>query len=376
MDYRPVIVAVGYNRAKALKRLLESLNRAEYSIEVPLIISIDYGGSDEVTEIARNFEWKHGKKKVRVFEQNQGLRKHLISCYDYSMEYGAAIVLEDDIVVSPFFYDYACKAWEYYEKEDRVIALALYSPKWNEFANRRFEPLEYGFDVYASKKNESWGECVIGEKWKNFKEWYEHNNADLEYNDNVPSVILTWEKSWCKYFNYFIDTHDYWVITPYISLSTNFNDAGIHMSRNSNAFQQPLLMGNKEWNFGKVDDLPQYDDFLDNIRLKDYLENKINKTVCIDYYGLKGCREKYDLCLSTAILPYEVFATYGLEMRPYELNIYNNVEGEGLILYDMKKKLIKAKDREQHYRQIKYDTRNLQAIDALFYAIYEKFFIK
>lgn len=373
MKYNPVIVVVGYNRVKSIERLLTSLNNAFYPEEVPLIISIDNSGTDEVEKYANDFVWKHGEKKVRTFEENQGLKKHVISCFDYSMEYDAAIVLEDDIVVSPFFYDYVCECLRFYDNDPRVMSIALYSPKWNGFANRSFEPVSTGYDVYASKKNESWGECVIGSRWKNFKEWYQTNNGELEPSDEVPSVIYSWKNSWCKYFNHFIDTHDYWVITPYISLSTNFNDAGTHMVLNSNSFQQPLLYGNKKWSLGNLDDLAQYDDFGDNIKLQKYLEDKLNKKVCVDFYGLKNSREKYDLCISSAILPYEVVESYGLEMKPYELNIYNNVHGEGILLYDMKKKLKKAKNREQHYRIIKYEVCDMQPIDALFYYLYEKF---
>ncbi len=368
---KPVIVAIGYNRIGPLRRLLSSLERAVYPEDVTLIISLDYSGDDEIVHMANSFNWPYGKKIVRTFDENQGLKKHVLSCADYSHDYGAAIILEDDIVVSPYFYSYAQKAWEYYEKDKNVVSIALYSQKWNGFANRRFEPINRGYDVYASQKNASWGQCIIGERWKEFREWLSNHDGELAKDNRVPQSILTWKKSWCKYFNYYIDTHNKFVITPYISLTTNFNDVGTHMIGN-NSFQQSLLMGEKEWNFGEVNSLPKYDDFGDSMELADLLKKKYRKSVCVDFYGIRSNREEYDLCLSSAILPYEIYDSYGLEMKPYELNIIYDVTGDGIYIYDMKRKLAKAKNWKQHYKMIKYDVCDLQRIDSLFYYIYSR----
>lgn len=88
MEIKPVIVAVGYNRVYALERLLKALESAYYEEEVSLVISIDYGGDNRVTELARGFVWTHGEKMVKTFCENLGLRKHIIQCADLSMEYG------------------------------------------------------------------------------------------------------------------------------------------------------------------------------------------------------------------------------------------------------------------------------------------------
>ena len=103
---KPVIVAVGYNRPHCMKRLLESIGNAEYEIDdVTLIISIDESNkSDLVQKVAEDFDWKHGEKIIRRFPERQGLKKHIIQCGDLSEKYGAVIILEDDLYVSPGFY--------------------------------------------------------------------------------------------------------------------------------------------------------------------------------------------------------------------------------------------------------------------------------
>ena len=71
------IVVVAYNRDKALAKLLNSLKRIETNINVPLVISIDGGGTEAVNKIANDFEWQYGEKKVIIHEK-LGLVKHFI----------------------------------------------------------------------------------------------------------------------------------------------------------------------------------------------------------------------------------------------------------------------------------------------------------
>ncbi|MEJ7683902.1 MAG: hypothetical protein WKG06_39795 [Segetibacter sp.] len=108
---KPAIVIVTYNRPASLQRLLSFLSKAVFDCsDVNLVISIDYHSSskhDEVVKIANDFDWKYGFKKIIEHKSNLGLRAHVLSCGDLSEEYDAVIVLEDDIVVSPFFYKYA-----------------------------------------------------------------------------------------------------------------------------------------------------------------------------------------------------------------------------------------------------------------------------
>ena len=70
------ILAIGYNRVDSISRLLESLNVANYGgDQVPLIISIDNSGSDDVEKYANQFLWKHGEKIVKTYPERLGLRK-------------------------------------------------------------------------------------------------------------------------------------------------------------------------------------------------------------------------------------------------------------------------------------------------------------
>ena len=97
----PAICCIGYNRPESMRRLLNSVGKGVYDdVNIPLIISIDESDkSDNVEAVAREFEWKYGKKIIKRYPQRLGLKEHCMRCGDSSVEYGALIFLEDDVVV-------------------------------------------------------------------------------------------------------------------------------------------------------------------------------------------------------------------------------------------------------------------------------------
>lgn len=377
-NVKPVIVAVAYNRIDALKRLLQSVENADYEDEeITLIISIDYGGGKEIIKFAENFSWSHGPKIVKTYSENQGLKKHIIQCGDYSIEYGAAIILEDDLMVSPCFYKYVKQALEYYKDEDKVFGIALYSQRWNGYANRTFEPLHDGNDVYFSQVACSWGQCYTKEQWEGFRKWFAEKEHNLNDSVDVPYVVTTWKRSQGKYIAYYIAEQNKYFLTPYESLSTNFHDAGTHIAVANSTYQVPLLWKKQNFKFGCFKNSIKYDNYFESVELKKYLTKKYpNKTICMDFYGIHRDREKYDLCLCSATLPYKVIKMWGLKMRPYEFNCINEINGEDIFLYDMNQMVLGKKNREKkihHYNWIKYEVKDLSWIDGLFYTGYVLF---
>lgn len=349
----PAIVAIGYNRYKSLERLLISLNRAYYEEDVTLIISIDFGGSQDIVSLAESFQWYHGNKIVRTFGENQGLKKHILQCIDYSIEYGAVIIFEDDIVPSPFFYDYTKQALNMYAHDARIFALALYSSVRHGHCNKLFFPLRNGTDTYLMQDNCTWGECFIGEQWKNFREWYDNNGEDLQYRDDVPPEIFKWTNSWAKYVTYYMITNELYFVVPYDSLSTNFHEAGIHSSESTPAYQVPLMYGKKEYHFAPFETMIKYDAFLESIELKERIEKVYEKKVCIDCYGCHAGYGDADLLLSPVHLPNCILESYGLDMVQPELNYVYEVPGNDLFLYDMHKEntnnFVQEEERRDKY---------------------------
>ena len=126
MREKITLVVVGYNRADSIQRLLNSMAKAHYSYsDIRLVISIDHSGNEEVNRTAAEFEWKYGEKIVLCRPERLGLRRHIISCGDLTEEYGAVMILEDDLYVSPDYYNYAMAALEKYGEHPQIAGIAL-----------------------------------------------------------------------------------------------------------------------------------------------------------------------------------------------------------------------------------------------------------
>ena len=228
-NIKPAIVAVGYNRPDCMKRLITGINEAYYPYDdVTLIVSIDESDrSNEVEEAARNVGWNHGEMIIRRFEQRQGLRNHILQCGDLSEKYDAVIILEDDLMVSRSYYSYVLQCLDQYGEDERIAGISLYSHAWNGYANVEFQPVNNGYDAYFGQFSITWGECWTKQQWNGFRTWYAQHQDKLTAYTKLPKDIEYWgDKSWGKYFAYYIVEMNLFYIIPYVSLSTNYSEVG------------------------------------------------------------------------------------------------------------------------------------------------------
>ena len=328
------IVCVGYNRIKALSRLLNSLLCAEYpNNDVPLVISIDCSGDEELYKYVNVFEWPYGNKYVNIQTVRLGLKKHIYQCGDLTRYFKAIILLEDDLVVSPVFYSYVLQSLKVYSEESRIAEISLYKNERNGYVNLPFVNEQNGSDVFLMQDVSTWGECWTEKMWNEFTSWRDsHSEEDIQ-NVDMPSRIKGWTRAWSKYYNaYVVDTNKY-VIYPNVSLTTNFSDAGEHGDTNPSEVQVNLLQRDFDYRMLPFSELIKYDIYSNNESIYDFL--KIDrKDLCLDIYGFHDNVRNCRYVLSTKKLPYKRMVGYALYMRPLELNIKNNVTGNDIILYD------------------------------------------
>lgn len=329
------IVVVGYNRIDSLLRLLYSLEKAEYPAgDIPLVISLDYGGGDAIRMAVEEFNWTHGQKICIFHEENLKLKKHMFSCMSLTEFFKGIILLEDDIFVSPVFYYYAQSAMEYYGNNDKVAGISLYNTSVSNFSHKPLYIMRGQSDVYAAQMVETWGECFTYNMWNSFNEWYEENpNINWEQIDMYP-FIGKWKNAWSKfYFAWMLSTRRFF-IEPYCSLSTCFSDAGVHSSNGlpSNTQQEILQYHKKEFEFEILEKLYQYDVYFNPLGLGRYLGVK-DEDLVVDFYQDRQPTNKRFL-LTCAILDYKIVKSYDLRLKPIESNIIERLDGERLFLYD------------------------------------------
>lgn len=370
MNYKPAIVIVAYNRRNALERLLSYINQAYYPDEdITLIISIDYCESNQdVIESAKKFQWNHGTKIIKTHTENMGLKAHVLECGDYALEYGAVIVLEDDLVVAPAFYEYSQEAQNFYCDDDSIAGISLYAYEWNGYVHKKFTPLRKNGDVYFGQFACSWGQSWTDKQWKSFQEWYK-GNRELTHDGKMPERIYEWTNSWSKHYtSYIIETNKFFVI-PYEATASVFGEVGAHTKARCLEHQVPLYLGNKKLEMAEFEQGVHYDIFFENIDLKEIIKKKFNiEDVCVDFYAhrkLEFINSRY--LLSTRKLDKKIIKAFALDMRPQEMNVLYDVEGQDIFLYDRsvdeKNKAYKKKGR------IFYELAGVRPRIALFYGI-------
>ena len=327
------IVAVGYNRLQSMKRLLSSISSAIYTENnIPLVISIDASGDEELYSYVRSFQWEHGEKILNIENNRLGLVSHIFQCCSLTKYFKAVTILEDDLYVSPYFYDYICKAVEEYGSADGIAGISLYTPMSYGYANLPFIPLRDGSDTFLYQDVSTWGECFTEKMWSKFYEWY-LKNKDRDFQEvQMPELIKRWSKAWSRYYNAFVVENGLTFVYPFDSYTTNFSDAGVHGTTGTNKVQVPLIWIKKDFIMKLPKEMVSYDIFANNNSI--YQALGISKEeLHLDLYGLlKTTSKKY--LLSTQVLNYKIIKSFGLAFRPIELNVIREIEGDNIFLYD------------------------------------------
>lgn len=331
------IVIVCYNRITGLKRLTDSLLRVDYAgrKDVDLIFSIDNSGSNIVESFASEFVWPFGQKRIRTFEKRQGLKNHILQCGDYTKDYDIIAVLEDDIMVSDSFYNYAYQAADYYWSDDRIAGISLYGfqKNWLKWP-LRFEPMRLSYDSYFLRIAQSWGQVWTTPKWEAFKKWINKNKVFVK-EENVPEYINEWpESSWLKYHDKYCIVTNKFFIYPYVSLTTNFSDAGTHSNGTTNDHQVELQFNKRSFVFSPFNqNAVIYDEYMNRMGLGSYLGIE-DSDLTVDFYSTKRTTNRTRYLLTTRKYDYKIINTYSLTLRPIEASVILGMSGRGLYLYD------------------------------------------
>jgi hypothetical protein len=328
------IVSVGYNRLKSQKRQLAALESADYSgfDNVPIVISIDCSGDEELYDYVRNFDWPHGDKYLIIRKKKMGLKDHILACGDLTEYFKGVILLEDDIYVSKDFYNYTIQIDNAYGDYSKVASVALYSNEMNGYCWLPLVYIHNEADVFAGQSVCSWGEFWNARMWKEFREWLA--KTEIPWGEiDMPHQIKEWTRAWSKFFYAFLLLNDKFSIFPYTSLSTNFSDAGEHGDTNNTIVQVSLQQGRKRYQTLPFEKLVKYDVYSNNLGLADVLNIPLSD-LCLDLYGVRPNDHKKRYYLTVSKLPFIVIKSFGLYMRPHELNVIEDIPGNDIFLYD------------------------------------------
>ena len=164
MSYAPILLFV-YNRPEHTHRCIESLLKNTLASESNLFIYADCvkdSTQQEAVNKVRNYiRTIQGFKQITLIErsENWGLARNIIDGVTTQVNrYGKVIVLEDDLVVAPYFLQFMNEALEVYKDEPKVGHIQAC-----DFTQDTTLP-----DTFLIKWTGSWGWATWDRAWKHF----------------------------------------------------------------------------------------------------------------------------------------------------------------------------------------------------------------
>ena len=172
MSTAPIILFV-YNRPDHTLRTLKALENNNLASESELFIYADAAKNEQskaaveqVREII-NRNWRFKSVTLTLRESNCGLAANVIDGVTKIVEqYGQVIVLEDDLVTSPFALEYFNDALELYRHQDQVMQISGYG-----YPVKDIETLP---ETFFFRVANSWGWATWDRAWNRL-------NRDINY---------------------------------------------------------------------------------------------------------------------------------------------------------------------------------------------------
>lgn len=236
------IVLFTFNRPYHTLKTLEALKANTLASKSDLFVYCDGPRNDqdiqavtEVRDLVRNLT---GFKSITVVEspENKGLAQSIISGVTEVIEkYGTVIVLEDDIVTSPYFLGFMNLTLRFFEKEEGVWHVCGWSyPVSSEGIG----------DIYCMRLLECWGWGTWASRWKYNEKNPEKLRSSFSKEDifrfNLDGVHNVWGQveanisgkinTWAVFWYATIFKNNGLCLYPSQSLVQNigFDDTGVH----------------------------------------------------------------------------------------------------------------------------------------------------
>lgn len=205
------VIVLTYDRAASLRRCLLAARNAEYSgmaadLDVWVDRSIDNVVDGGVVAVARALSWPHGTKRVHVWDRHAGILRQWIDTYVPLPEqsgdganYVRAIILEDDLEVSPLYYRWLRGAMTAYDPRPDVFGYTLQRGTLRARPLRgRHTPLRIDTQkepVFLYLLVGSWGYAPHPRAWRQFRTWFHEKSCTPEFKPYVDGLLPTrWYK--------------------------------------------------------------------------------------------------------------------------------------------------------------------------------------
>lgn len=175
------IVLFAYNRPWHTQQTVEALQKNKLASESELFIYSDEAKNDDarvsVDEVRKYIDNITGFKKITVIkrDKNWGLADSIIDGVTKIVnEYGRIIVLEDDLVTSPYFLQFMNESLEFYEDEEKIWHVS----GWN-------YPIETDGlnNVFLCRVMNCWGWATWADRWRHYEKDVDKTMEEFSKDD-------------------------------------------------------------------------------------------------------------------------------------------------------------------------------------------------
>lgn len=231
-NYAPVII---FCYRRKINKLIYSLSRNKESSNSKLFIFSDGFKSNldehDVLNVRKSLKKIKNFKSVSIIEsdKNNGLANSIIKGVTSVInKFGKAIILEDDLIVSPYFLNFMNNSLNFYKKNKHIWSISGFSPPIN-------YPKNYREEVFLSLRSTSWGWATWLNRWdkvdwslKNFNQFKKNKNKIKQFEEGGNDLfkmlelqylgkIDSWAIRWC--YSQFLNSA--YSITPKTSMIQN-----------------------------------------------------------------------------------------------------------------------------------------------------------
>lgn len=245
MSFAPIII-FAFNRLEALRATVTSLQRNSEAKESDLFIFVD-GARRHKEELIKVQSVQKYVKSISGFKsvtykfanENRGLGPSIIAgVTEVINQFGRAIVLEDDLVLSKNCLAFLNQSLDIYEQNKLVFSVCGYS-------NKVKVPHGYLADSYFCVRSSSWGWATWVDRWNsvdwNLKDWDKCKEYEKSFNQwggsDCFSMLQAWKqghnKSWAIRFCFAQFLQHKLTLFPIISKISNqgFDGQGTNCKR-------------------------------------------------------------------------------------------------------------------------------------------------
>ena len=178
------IFILAYNRVDHLRKVIRPLVKHTHPND-PIYIFADNSNTKSLdVEKVHSFLKKLNKKKFKIVIQkkNLGLKENWWRAYDYMYsKYDKVIRLEDDTIINKEFLRFMIDNLIKFQKNNKVMSITGYA-----FPTKL--PKNYNYNLYFTKRSNSWGQGSWSRVWKLFKKNKE-NNLDILLNKKKLKIL-------------------------------------------------------------------------------------------------------------------------------------------------------------------------------------------